>query len=116
MKAILRRSGAAPVRELVALSGGNASAFGGGGVAAGPAIFVDAGTLTTSNSGAVGATATGGAAGGSGATAGGADATPVFNYAGTVNGSSTAGACRQPLPVRYRSSSTATFVRSKNVR
>jgi len=52
---------------------------------------VNTGTLTTTNSDASGCTATGGAAGGSGATAGGSDATPVFNYAGTVNGSTTAG-------------------------
>jgi len=65
--------------------------YGGGGAAAGPAIFVSTGTLTTTNSGASGCAATGGAAGGGGATAGGSDATPVFNYSGTVNGSTTAG-------------------------
>jgi len=52
---------------------------------------VSTGTLTTTNSGASGCAATGGAAGGGGATAGGSDATPVFNYSGTVNGSTTAG-------------------------
>ncbi len=78
------------------------SGGGGGGAAAGSAIFVNAGTLTTTNSGATGAGATGGSGGTGGATyngnaagsngnAGSANATPVFNYAGTVNGSGTAG-------------------------
>ena len=71
-----------------AVSGGNAdtTGHGGGGAAAGPAIFVNTGTLTTANSGATGSSAIGGAKGGGSATAGTADATPVFNYAGTVNG------------------------------
>jgi hypothetical protein len=68
------------------------TAGGGGGAAAGPAIFVVSGTLTTVNSDASGASAVGGVAGsssgGGAATAGTADATPVFNYAGTVNGQS----------------------------
>ncbi|HTU69106.1 MAG TPA: hypothetical protein VMF11_02205 [Candidatus Baltobacteraceae bacterium] len=78
---------------LATLAGGSGytAYYGGGGAAAGPAIFVNMGALTTMNSGASGCTATGGAAGGSGATAGGSDATPVFNYAGTVNTSTTAG-------------------------
>lgn len=79
------------------IHGGNGavgSGFSGGGAAAGPAIFVNTGVLTTTNSGASGATAIGGAAGGTGATAGTADATPVFNYAGTVNGSTATG----PIP------------------
>ncbi|MGH7329581.1 MAG: hypothetical protein ACREJX_14645, partial [Polyangiaceae bacterium] len=58
-----------------------------------PAIFVNAGTVTTTNSGASGSSATAGAAGVSAAngTAGTADSTPVFNYGGTVNGSTTVG-------------------------
>jgi hypothetical protein len=66
---------------------------GGGGAAAGPAIFVNAGSVTTINSGASGSAATAGA-GGTGAvngSAGTANATPVFNYGGTVNGSTTTG-------------------------
>jgi len=82
-------------------SGSGAPAGGGGGAAAGPAIFVRLGTLTTINSAWTDATATGGA-GGTGhtsfastaGTAGTADATPTFNYAGTVNGSATTG----PIP------------------
>ena len=57
----------------------------------GPAIFIYIGRLSTLNSGASGSTASGGAAGGSGAGAGGSDATPVFNFAGTVNGATTPG-------------------------
>jgi hypothetical protein len=66
---------------------------GGGGAAAGPAIFVNAGALTTTNSGATLATAVAGAGGISATSglAGTADATPVFNYAGKVNGSATTG-------------------------
>jgi hypothetical protein len=87
---------------LATLTGGNASngigsVGAGGGVAAGPAIFVNAGSVTTANSGAMGASATAGTAGsgisGSG-TGGNADATPTFNYAGTVNGSTVPG----PVP------------------
>ena len=49
------------------------------------------GTLTTSGSDATGSSATGGAPTSAGANAGTADSTPVFNYAGAVNGSTTAG-------------------------
>ena len=72
--------------------GGNGDSVGngGGGGAYGPAIFVAGGGLTTINSGASNSTATGGAPGtsrgSSSATAGGADATPVFSYGGTING------------------------------
>lgn len=78
---------------LATLSGGSGddTCNGGGGAAAGPAIFVNAGTLSTSDSGATSSSATAGAAGGGTATAGTADATPVFNYSGTVNGSTTTG-------------------------
>jgi len=74
---------------LATIAGGSAFFVfnGGGGAAAGPAIFVNMGTLTTVNSGASGCSATGG----SGAYDGGSDATPVFNYGGTVNGSTTPG-------------------------
>jgi hypothetical protein len=66
---------------LATLSGGNGFlGTGGGGVAAGPAIFVYAGTLTTVNSDASGSSAIGGTNGA------GADPTPVFNYLGTING------------------------------
>jgi hypothetical protein len=64
---------------------------GGGGAALGPAIFVNTGILNISNSGASGAASTAGAGGGGNATAGSADATPVFNYGGTVNGATTQG-------------------------
>ncbi len=77
------------------LSGGSGdtNGYGGGGAAAGPAVFVYAGTVTTLNSGSTGCSATPGNAGGGSATNGGADATPVFNYGGTVNGATvTAGA------------------------
>jgi hypothetical protein len=82
------------------LNGGNGGSSsssvngGGGGAAAGPAIFVNSGTLTIVNSFANSCTATGGAGGvGSGSAAsggkggpGGSDATPVFNFGGTVDG------------------------------
>ncbi len=70
------------------VAGGNGyyDGSGGGGAAAGPAVFVYAGTLATVDSGASGCAATPGAAGGAGSTSGGADATPVFNYGGSVNG------------------------------
>lgn len=69
------------------MSGGNGGGAtlpgaGGGGAAAGPAIFVNAGN---------GASAVGG---GGFPIAGTADATPVFNFAGTVIGSPTIG----PIP------------------
>jgi hypothetical protein len=79
---------------------------GGGGAAVGPAVFVNAGTLTMANSGATNSSATGGLGGAGGASygsgpsasnpgsngsGGSADATPVFNYAGTVNGSTVTG-------------------------
>ena len=74
--------------SLGTISGGHggSNGSGGGGAAAGPAIFVYKGTLTTSNSGAFNPSAAGGAAGGSDAAGGEHDATPVFNYQGTVNG------------------------------
>jgi pectate lyase len=85
--------------SLGSISGGNSGSGtgsgGGGGAAAGPAVFVRLGSLTTSNSGWYDSTATGGAPGvglsSHDGTAGGADATPTFNYGGTVNGSSTTG-------------------------
>jgi len=66
---------------------------GGGGAAAGPAIFVNTGTLTIVNSFSSACSATGGAGGtsavsGNSGSPGGSDATPVFNYGGTVNGTS----------------------------
>jgi hypothetical protein len=87
-------SGAGGALATVSGGAGTSGSGGGGGAAAGPAIFVRMGSLTTSDSGVSGSTATGGGGGigffGSG-TAGTADATPVFNYQGTVNGSTTAG-------------------------
>ncbi len=73
-------------------NGGSQPSFlggGGGGAAAGPAIFLVTGSLTTINCDASTATATAGVAGGAldGSTNGTADSTPVYNYAGTVNGS-----------------------------
>jgi len=74
-----------------ALSGGaGALGGGGGGAAAGPAIFVNLGTLTTVNCTATGLAATGGIGGGT-AGNGGSDATAVFNYNGIVNSSATPG-------------------------
>ena len=64
---------------------------GGGGAAAGPAIFVRLGSLTSSNSTAQGAQAVGGAGGNGHGQPGTADSLPVFNYAGTVNGSTATG-------------------------
>jgi uncharacterized protein (TIGR03437 family) len=78
----------------IAVHGGNGgdggAGGGGGGAAAGPAIFVFRGTLNTSASSAAGSSATPGAGTVHGLP-GTADATPVFNYAGTVNGSTTPG-------------------------
>jgi len=77
---------------------------GGGGGAAGPAIFVASGSISLLNSTATGTiTATGGSGGAApagGTTAGGngtADATPVFNHGGTVNGSNVTGAAAGAL-------------------
>jgi hypothetical protein len=84
--------GNAPGGALSALvSGGNGdgNGDGGGGAAAGPAIFIVAGSLTAGASCGAQGSATGGAPGNNsfGASSGGADATPVFNFAGNVNGS-----------------------------
>jgi hypothetical protein len=76
---------------------------GGGGAAAGPAVFIAYGTLTTVTSGATSASATGGlvpSGGACGDQDGTADATPVFNFAGTVNGRTTVG----PVPSALGSS------------
>jgi hypothetical protein len=76
--------------------GSGGTGGGGGGAAAGPAIFVNSGSLTIVNSFSASCTATFGL-GGAGSDAadnganGGSDATPVFNYGGTVNGSATIG-------------------------
>jgi hypothetical protein len=64
---------------------------GGGGAAAGGAIFVNAGTLVTVNSSALGVSAIPGFPAAAGGAPGTADQTPVFNYGGTVNGSTTKG-------------------------
>jgi hypothetical protein len=66
---------------------GNNGGAGGGGAAAGPAIFVNQGSVTILESGASGLVATAG----TGANNGTADPAPVFNYAGLVNGSGAAG-------------------------
>ena len=98
---------------LATVSGGNGGGNGvpgdgGGGAAAGPAIFINLGNLWTTQSGAGGSSATGGAAGGSTATAGTADSTPVFAYFGTVNNSEAIGAIAgalsgsMPAPVHHR--------------
>jgi hypothetical protein len=88
-------SGGAGGYLTAAIHGGNGgdggSGGGGGGAAAGPAIFVNLGTLTTSNSTASSASAVGGNGGGGAGQVGTADATPVFNYAGTVNGATSSG-------------------------
>ncbi len=84
--------------SLGTVSGGfGGAAGGGGGAAAGPAIFVNAGTLVISGGSAANMSASGGRQGiESGETtqtetAGTADATPVYNYAGSVNGSTAQG-------------------------
>jgi hypothetical protein len=76
---------------------GSSGNGGGGGAAAGPAIFVNLGSLTTVNSTALGAAASPGV-GATGGSAGTADNTPVFNYQGAVNGSTTAGPVASALP------------------
>ena len=80
---------------------------GGGGAAAGPAIFVNLGSVTLDNVSGAGFTATGGT-GGSGKTAGccsvtnggngTASSVAVFNYGGSVNGSTTVGPIASALP------------------
>lgn len=78
------------------ISGGQGTRGGGGGAAAGPDIFVKDGVLTTTSSTTTGSFSVGGA-GGNGGTAtfngaaGGASSVPVFNYNGTINGSTTVG-------------------------
>jgi hypothetical protein len=102
-------------------NGGSAVApyGGGGGAAAGPAIFVNLGTLTTNDSGASGSSATGGAAGqtGTDATPGTADATAVFNYAGSVNGNAMTGPIASALssasPERRGAGNTKCFNASR---
>ena len=87
--------------QLATISGGaggggpnnDGGAGGGGGAAAGPAIFINAGTLTTANSNVTNASAVGGPGVRRGVS-GGADAMPVFNFQGTVNGSTMTG----PVP------------------
>jgi hypothetical protein len=81
------------------INGGNAGAGtgggGGGGAASGPAVFVNAGSLTIVNTTATGSTATAGAAGtglsGHNGAAGTANSTSLFNYAGAVDSSGTTG-------------------------
>jgi hypothetical protein len=72
---------------------------------------VNAGSVQTTSSGAIQCLATGGTVpfehGGNPATPGGADSTPVFNYAGTVNGSTTAG----PVPAALGTSAPLALVR-----
>ena len=87
------------------IQGGTGNSNGGGGGAAGPAIFVNAGSVTLSNVTGSGFSATPGA-GGASATAGTASTAPVFNLAGTVNGSSTVGGLPGALPVGGSNSST----------
>lgn len=82
--------------------GGNtgANGGGGGGAAAGPAVFVNAGTLVFTGSAASGLSATGGLGAGSSTGNNGlpgtASAAAVFNYAGQVNGSTTVGPYAMP--------------------
>ena len=75
--------------------GGTGTGGGGGGAATGPAVFVNAGSLTIVNSTATGSSATAGAGGtgqsGHNGAAGTADSTSLFNYAGLLNSASTAG-------------------------
>jgi len=89
---------------LATISGGNANrgtffsnGSSGGGVAAGPDVFVNQGTVTFVDSVSQNPTAVAGTAG-TGAQAGGLDATPAFSFAGTVNGASVAGPAAGALP------------------
>ena len=78
--------------SLATLSGGAGTNDGaGGGTAGGPAILIFSGSLTTQSSYAQNATATPGVSSATGVPTALADATPVFNFEGTVNGSTTAG-------------------------
>jgi len=81
----------------------NSAGGGGGGAAAGPAIFVNAGSITLLNTTGSTFSATAGvggpgASGGSTGAAGTANSTAVFNYGGSVNGSTTKGAIAGALP------------------
>ena len=82
---------------------GNNTDASGGGAAAGPDIFVRLGTLTTTSSTSTGTCATGGSGGSasSGASfagaSGSAEGSPVFNFGGTVNSSTTVGAFTSAL-------------------
>ena len=77
---------------------------GGGGAAAGPAIFVNLGSVTLENVSGSGFSATAGQPGSTGssfsqaASAGTASAVAVFNYGGTVNGSNTVGRIASAIP------------------
>ena len=88
---------------------------GGGGAAVGPDVFVNAGSLTVTNCTDTGSTATAGAGGtvmSFGATngaAGTANSTPLYNYAGIVNGSPTTGPRAEitPSPIHFAVSTPA---------
>ena len=85
------------------ISGGSGSGDqGGGGAAAGPAIFVNLGSVTLSNVAGSGFAATAGTGGNPGT----ASTAPVFNYAGTVNGSVEMGGLEGALPVGGSGSGT----------
>jgi hypothetical protein len=93
---------------------GYTSGNGGGGGAAGPAIFVYAGSLQTTNSGATACSAIPGVPGSAYdrdmvATAGTADATPVYNYGGTVNGGGGVG----PFASALSASAPTGFIRKR---
>lgn len=70
---------------------------GGGGAAAGPAIFVRNGSLTTVESTSIGETATPGTGGADGSPAT-ASSVPVFNYGGSVNRAGRPGPVADALP------------------
>ncbi|MGQ3032256.1 MAG: hypothetical protein ACT60Q_28225, partial [Ferrovibrionaceae bacterium] len=72
-------------------------ASGGGGAAAGPAIFVRNGSLTTVESTSIGETATAGTGGADGSPAT-ASSVPVFNYGGSVNRAGRPGPVADALP------------------
>jgi hypothetical protein len=109
---------------LATISGGSGNDdSGGGGAAAGPAIFVLAGTLTISQSSATGSTATGGASATSQSSSfqsetsspGGSDSTPVFSFAGTVNGTASSGPVSSALTSSPRSPTAGEAVRNRSV-
>ena len=103
----LYAAGASSAAAVGGVQGGAGGVSGGGGGAAGPAIFVVNGSLTLSSATGSGFSAVPGAAG-TGATAGTASKSPIFNYGGTVNGSTKVGPVSNALlPISVAVGSTS---------